>query len=283
MDNSLSKIKIMPPSFLKHILLISQFELKRLFLTHKGLLCLLTFAVVWFLILYYPIRLSANVLVQSQRSIDVSRFFEFFGFDSLLSWGIAEFGVYWHFALVIFPTLTIIIAADQTCSDRQRGTLRFLALRTTRNRLFFGRLSGMLLIQTLLMLATLLSTLALVVYRDINLLSSGFNSVLAIMTNLFVVILPFTAMMAALSAALKSSRQTTVWAVLILSFMSGVISIFSRHLSFLGYLKLLIPGYQLTQLGQLAKWDALQLAYIPILQTIVLLAIGRWILSRQAL
>jgi hypothetical protein len=273
----------MPPSFLKHITLISQFELERLFATRKGLLSLLTFAVVWFLILYYPIRFASNVIAQSHRSFDIAKVFEFFGFESLLSWHIVELGVYWHFALIIFPTLSVLIAADQTCSDRQRGTLRFLALRTSKDRLFFGRFSGIMLIQAILILATLLSTLALVVYRDIALLTPALNSAFAIMVNLLVIILPFTAMMAALSAALKSPRQTTIWAILILSFLSGVISLFSRHLVFLNYLKLLIPGNQLTQLGQLAQWDTLQLAYIPLLQTIVFLAAGRWVMSRQAI
>ncbi len=273
----------MTPGFLNHVFLISQFELKRLFSTRKGLLYLLTFAVVWYLILYYPIRLASNILSQTQDSAHFSRFFEFIGFGSILNWQIPEFAVFWHFALIIFPTLTILIAADQTCSDRERGTLRILTLRTSRNSLFFGRFTGIMLIQAILILATLLSTLALVVYRDATLLSAGLNDLLAILVNLLLVVLPFTAMMAALSAALKSSRQTTVWAVLILSFLSGIIGLLSFQLPVIEYLKVLIPGFQMPELSNLAQWEALQLAYIPLLQSIVLLAAGRWIISRQAL
>ena len=90
-------------------------------------------------------------------------------------------------------------------------------------------------------------------------------------------------MMAALSATLKSSRQTTVWAILILSFLSGIIGLLSFQLPALEYLKVLIPGFQMPELSNLAQWEALQLAYIPLLQSIVLLAAGRWIMSRQAL
>jgi len=274
---------MMAPGFLNHISLISQFELKRLFTTPKGLLYLLTFALVWLLILYYPIRFASKFLTEGQRSFDVFKIFEFFGFDSLLLWQIPEFGVFWYFALLIFPTLSLVIAADQTCSDRERGTLRILTLRTTRDRLLFGRFSGIMLIQGILILVTLLSTLVMVVYRDPTLVSSALNSSLAIIVNLLIAVLPFTAMMTALSAALKSSRQATVWAILILSVLSGVIGLLSHQLPFLNYLKLLIPGYQLPALGHLAQWDSLQIAYIPILQTIVLLAVGRWIMSRQAL
>ncbi len=273
----------MSPSFLNHILLISQFELKRLFSTRKGLLYLLTFAVVWYLILYYPIRLASNILSQTQGSVQLSRLFDFISFGSILNWQIPEFAVFWHFALIIFPTLTILIAADQICSDRERGTLRIITMRTSRNSLFFGRFVGIMLIQAVLILATLLSTLTLVVYRDATLLSAGINDVLAISVNLILVVLPFTAMMAALSAALKSSRQTTVWAVLILSFLSGIIGLLSFQLPVLEYLKVLIPGFQMPELSNLAQWEALQLAYIPLLQSIVLLAAGRWIMSRQAL
>ncbi len=273
----------MPTGFFRHISLISQFELKRLFTTPKGMLYLLTFGVVWFLVLYYPIRFASKVVSQGQRSVDVFKIFEFFGFDSLLVWQIPEFGVFWHFALLIFPTLSIFIAADQTCSDRERGTLRILTLRTSRDRLFFGRFAGILLIQLTLILATLFTTLILVAYRDPTLVTTGLNNILSITVNLLITVLPFTAMMAALSAALKSSRQVTVWAILILSFLSGLISILSIKLPILDYLKFLIPGYQLTELGRLAQWDSLQIAYIPIIQTLVLLAIGRWIMHRQAL
>ena len=273
----------MKPNFLNHLLLICQCELKRLFTTGKGLLYLITFALVWYFILFYPIRLAADMLWQGQYTAQGANFFELIGFGSLLNWQIPEFGVFWRFALVMFPLLCVIIAADQTCSDRERGTLRFLALRTSRESIFFGRFVGVMLIQAVLILATLLTTLILVIYRDANLLSTAFNSALAIAVNLILVLLPFTAMMAALSATVKSARQATVWAILIWSFLSGIISGLSYYLPGLDILKIMIPGYQVSELAQLSEWNTLELAYIPLLQAAVLLVIGRWIMARQIL
>jgi hypothetical protein len=264
-------------------LLVCLFELKRLFSTRKGLLYLVTFAVVWYFILIYPIRLAADVLGQGQYTAQGASFFEYIGFGSLLNWQIPEFGVFWRFALVMFPLLCVIIAADQTCSDRERGTLRFLALRTSRESIFFGRFAGVVVIQAVLILATLFTTLLLVIYRDANLLSTAFNSALAIAVNLILVLLPFTAMMAALSAMVKSARQATVWAILIWSFLSGIISGLSYYLPGLDILKMMIPGYQMAEQAQLSEWETMRLAYIPLLQTVVLLATGRWIMSRQTL
>jgi hypothetical protein len=58
----------MIPSFLKHISLICQFELKRFFATRKGLLYIITFAFIWYLILLYPIRFSSDFLSQQQNT-----------------------------------------------------------------------------------------------------------------------------------------------------------------------------------------------------------------------
>lgn len=273
----------MTPGLLSHLLLICQFELKRLFFSRKGFLYLTTFAVVWYFILIYPIRLAANLLEQGQYSTHGAGFFEFLGFGSLLNWQIPEFGVYWRFALVLFPSLCVMIAADQTCSDRQRGTLRFLALRVSRDGLFFGRFVSAMTAQAVLILATLLTTAALAIYRDSSLLAEAINSSAAISVNLLIVLLPFTAMMAALSVVVKSVRSVTVWAILIWTFLSWIITRIAAYLPILDDLKLLIPGYQLSALAQLSEWQTLQLAHIPLLQTVLLLGLGRWLMYRQTL
>ncbi len=237
----------MNPGFFNRLSLISQFELKRGFATRKGLLSLVTFAVVWYFILLYPLRFAAELLNQ-QKSL--TSFFDFLGFGSIQQWPIPEFGVFWHFALIIFPMLSITLAADQTCSDRERGTLRFIVLRSSRDSLFFGRFAGVMVIQALLISAAALST---------------------------------TAMMAALSANVKSARQATVWAILIWTFLAGIISVFADYLPALYFFKFLVPGYQLSDLAQLSGWQTLQLAYVPLLQSLILLALGRRIMARQAL
>ena len=269
--------------FLKQILLISVFELNRLFLTRKGHLYLLTFVLVWYFILFYPIRYAADLLAKEQTHAKGYGFFEFLGFGSLLHWRIPEFAVFWHFALLFFPLLCVFITADQTGSDRERGTLRFLGLRTSRDCIFFGRFTGMMLVQAILVCVVSSATLILVLYRNMNLFPVGLENLLAISLNLFLVLLPFTAMMAALSAKVDSARQCTVWAVLIWTLLSGIISGLSYYLPGLEFLKTMVPGFQLSELAQLAEWKTLQLAYIPLLQTCVLLIFGRWIMTRQTL
>jgi hypothetical protein len=273
----------MPTSFLKQLLLISQFELKRGFATRKGLLSLVTFGVVWYVILMYPLRFTADLLLQEKGLKQNFSFFDVIGFGSLQHWPIPEFGVYWQFALLIFPMLSVTIAADQTCSDRERGTLRFILLRCSRDSLFFGRFIGVMLIQAILVGATAFSTLVLVLYRDATLFSSALPNLLVLFVNLTLAVLPFTAMMAGLSAKVKSARQATLWAILIWTFLAGIISGFAYYLPALDFFKLLIPGYQLSDLAQLSEWQTLQLAYIPLLQSFVLLGLGRFAMARQAL
>lgn len=273
----------MQPGFFNHLLLISQFEIKRGFATRKGLLSLVTFAVIWYFILLYPLRFAAGLLVQENGLKQSFSLFDFIGFGSIQRWSIPEFDVFWHFALMIFPMLSITLAADQTCSDRERGTLRFIVLRSSRDRIFLGRFTGVMLIQALLIAAAAFSTLALVLTRDASLISSALPNLFALIVNLVVIVLPFTAMMAALSAQVKSARQASLWAILIWTFMAGIINGLAYYVPGLDFLKLLIPGYQLSELAQLSGWRTLQLAYIPFLQSLILLAFGRWIMARQAL
>ena len=272
----------MHPGFFNHLLLISQFELKRSFATRRGILSLLTFAVVWCVILLYPLRFAAELLVQEKGLTQYLSFFDFIGLGSLQQWPIPEFGVFWHFALLIFPMLSITLAADQTCSDCERGTLRFIVVRSSRDSVFFGRFAGILVIQALLISASALSTIALVLYRDAALFSSALPDLL-VTVNLILTVLPFTAMLAALSAKVKSARQATVWAILIWTFLAGIIGGFAYYLPTLTFLKLLVPGYQLSDLAELSGWQTQQLAYVPLLQSLILLALGRWIMARQAL
>ncbi|MGZ5008669.1 MAG: ABC transporter permease subunit [Methylobacter sp.] len=273
----------MQPGFFNHLLLIGLFELKRAFATRKGLLSLLAFAVVWYFILLYPLRFAAELVAQEKGLKPDFGFFDFIGFGSIQNWAIPEFGVFWHLALIIFPMLSITLAADQTSSDRERGTLRFIVMRSSRDRIFFGRFAGVMVIQALLITATAFSTFALALYRDATLLSPALPDLLVLIVNLMLVVLPFTALMATLSAQVKSARQATVWAILIWTFLAGIINGFAYYLPALAFLKLLIPGYQLAELTRLSGWQTLQLAYIPLLQSLMLLAFGRWVMARQAL
>ncbi len=264
------------------LLLITQFELQRLFTTKKGLLYLITFAVVWLLILFYPIRIAADFFSQTNPAHG-NLFFEFIGMESLINWQVAEFGVYWRVALFLFPMLSIMIAADQTSSDRERGTLRFLTLRTSRDSLFFGRFTAVMFIQLLMIVITLITTFFLSLYKDSSTIFLALNSMIAISVNLLIILLPFTALMAALSATFNSARQSTMWAILILIFSAGIINLLSSYLPPLDIMKIFVPGYYSDELAHLAEWEPIQLAYVSLLQTVIFLALGRWIMMRQSL
>jgi hypothetical protein len=108
----------MKPSFFNHLLLFCQFELNRSFATRKGLLSLVTFAVVWYFILLYPLRLAADLMAQEHGIFDHLCLLNFIGLDSIEHSAIPEFDVFWQLALIIFPVMSITLAADQTCSDR---------------------------------------------------------------------------------------------------------------------------------------------------------------------
>lgn len=214
----------MQPNFFNHLILISLFELKRSFSTQKGILSLLTFSIVWYFILLYPIRFAAELLLQEKELQAEFSLFDLIGFGSIQHWPIPEFGVFWHFALMIFPMLNILLAADQTCSDRKRGTLRFIVTRISRDRVFFGRFIGTMLIQALWISAVTFSTFILVLIRDTSLISSAFHCLYILIINLIIISLPFTAMMAALSAKVNTARQAILWAVLIWMFQAGIIN-----------------------------------------------------------
>jgi hypothetical protein len=275
--------KTMQPGFFNHLLLFCQFEINRSFTTRKGLLSLVTFAVIWYFILLYPLRFAADLVVQEHGLNQNFGFFDFIGLGSTQHWSIPEFDVFWQLALIIFPMLSITLAADQTCSDREHGTLRFIVMRSSRDRVFFGRFTGVMLIQAFLISAAAFSTMTLVLSRDVSLFTAAVSDLFALIVNLVIIVLPFTAMMSALSVQVKSARQATLWAILIWTFMTGIISGLAYYVPGLDFLKLLIPGYQFSEVTQLAGWKALQLAYIPLLQGLVLLTIGRYIMARQAL
>lgn len=272
----------MPPNFFKPLLLIIEFELTRAFMTTRGLISLLAFAMVWGFILMYPLSFTANLLESEKHFSHGFSVFDLIGFGGLQHWSIAEIDVLWQFNLVLFPSMSIMLAADQTCSDRMRGTLRFILQHASRDSVFFGRFLGVMLIQAGFILLAALSTFGIILARDLGLWSQALPELGLVFINVLFVILPFSALMATLSVWVKSARQATVWAVLIWMFMSGVVNGLAHYLPMLDALKLLIPGYQLTQLAQLAKLPTLQLAYIPLLQTMVLLNLGRWLFMRQA-
>ena len=250
-------------------------------MTRRGLLSLLAFALVWFLILRYAIYGAAQFFMVDAPGGLIVSFFNSTIINNLMSWQVPELAVFWAINLYFLPIFCIALTADQTASDRARGTLRLIHLRATRDGIFFGRFIGQILILFMLILLALLTTVALVLLRDATLILPALQLSLILTVNLILVLLPYTALMAWVSSMARSARQATLYAIIIwivFSLFTGWLS--SRYPGLWGLDKVL-PGAQIPSLLQLSGWNTLSLSYIPIIQTIVLLGLGRLMMQRS--
>lgn len=272
-----------PPSTLTSIGIIARFELVRLFQTTRGLLSIAAFAIVWYFIFKELIYRAAQWVSVPGFRESMSDMFGQIGLANLLQWPVAEFVMFWLFALLLFPILTVMITADQTSSDRSRGTLRFLTLRATRDSIFFGRFLGQLIIQCLLIGGLLLATFAMAMWNNSDNFSFALTSAIIMGTNLLIVVLPFTAMMAFFSASVRSSRLAVIVAIICWGFSLGLINYLAMKIPPFGVLINILPGTQLPDLIQANDWATLKHAWLPLLQTLGFLLLGRTIVQRSSL
>jgi len=183
--------------------------------------------------------------------------------------------------LYLLPIFCVVLTADQTASDRARGTLRVLHLRASRDAIFFGRFVGQLLVLFFLIVIALATTLALVMMRDSSQLLPSLHLSVIVLVNLMLVLLPYTALMAWVSSMARSARQATTYAVIIWIICSILTGWLSRQFPELWGLDMVLPGSQITSLLKLSGWSTLSLALIPIIQTAILLFLGRMIMQRS--
>jgi hypothetical protein len=140
-----------------------------------------------------------------------------------------------------------------------------------------------MLIQMVLILATTASALIAAVMHDDSVMAAGLVSSGIIVANLFMVLIPITAMMSLLSLTVKSTRQVTVLATLIWVLASAIIQGISHYFPFFEIFDLIIPGRQLSELANLPQTETFSLAYVPLLQGIILLFAGRLLMQRTSL
>ena len=266
---------------MRTIVLIAWYELYRLFLTKRGLLSLLSFGLVWFLILRYAIYGAAQFFQVDNVGGMIASLFESGIINNLMSWQVPELAMFWVVMLYLLPIFCVMLTADQTASDRARGTLRVLHLRASRDGIFFGRFIGQMLILLFLTVIALATTLALVMMRDSSQLLPALRLSAIVLVNLMLVLLPYTALMAWVSSMARSARQATTYAVIIWIVCSIVTGWLSRQFPELWILDMVLPGSQVTSLLYLSGWNTLSLALIPIVQTVILLFCGRMIMQRS--
>jgi ABC-type transport system involved in multi-copper enzyme maturation permease subunit len=274
---------IQTPSSLSSIGIIAKFELVRLFQTPRGLMSIAAFAIVWYFILKEAVHPGAQFVSMPFVKEPMTEVLPQLGLSNLLEWPVVEFVVFWLFALFLFPMFTVMITADQTSSDRSRGTLRFLTLRTSRDSIFFGRFIGQLIIQALLIIGVMTATLAMSVWNNADNFAPGLNSALIMGVNLLIVVLPFTAMMAFFSALVKSSRLAIILAIIACGATSGLVGYLIYKMPSLNFLTYIIPGNQLFELVQSNDWETLNHSLVPFAQAAVFLFLGRTVVARSSL
>lgn len=268
---------------LRHIRLYAGFELDRLWLTRRGLMTLAATAVLWFFLLRYAIAPASELLASASFQQMFRDAFGAVGLSQLFVWPAAELAIYWMLSLMLLPLLCMFFTANQLCNDLERGTLRLLALRSSRLSIVLGRFSGQMLVQSCLILLSLTATLSLAAWRESGLTLAMLNAAAVIVVNLLLVLLPFTALMSCFSAIVRSSRLAVSLAIVSLglafSLLSTFVFYFPDFLFLLGY----FPGTQVMHLLPLQGWQTLQHALLPLLQTLILLSCATLLLKRKAL
>ena len=267
---------------MRSVWLISQFELTRLFLTKRGAVLLAAFAIVWFLILKYPVSYSVGILANESFGENITVFSSQLNLDYLLQWAYSEVAVYWLFAIFIFPFIAVLMTSDQTASDATRGTIRFLLLRTSRNQLLFGRFIGQLIIISILIALTMFAAFTMGVWREPSSALAAIPQLLLVASNLVLVCLPFIALMALFNSWIQSSKLSVVFTIILLPIVTGIISWLSGHISVLEHLLMAIPGVQLTDTVQMASFHYSSIV-IPLVQTAAYLGLAQFVLTRKAL
>ena len=266
---------------IRNLFIISGLELQRAFTTRRGITVMIAFALIWMLILRYIIAGAATWLADGSGGRLIGSVFNSRLINSLLNWQVAEFSAFWVIALYLFPMLCLTLAADQTASDRARGTLRLLSLHTTRGSIFFGRFMGLMITQALLLALAILATFALAVFRDPALITPALQTAAMVFVNLILLIAAYTAAMALISLFTESARQATTWAIILWIAIGLGIYWLAKYFPEADLLKWILPGAHIKALLHHNNWQSMQLALIPLLQTTALLLIGYVVMKRR--
>ena len=262
---------------------IARFELVRLLGSRRGWASLIAFVLVWAMLLYYVIFRASRLLAQDGGSGFAGALLQYLGMDQLTDWRVPELAVYWLLGLMLLPFFCITLTADQTASDRSRGTMRLLTLRATRLQIFFGRYLGQILLLLGFVGLSLLSTLPVTIYRDAGAVDDWLALALPVLLNLLIVLLPYVALMAVVSVLAKSARQATIYAIIIWIIAWFLLRYLLAYFPAATFLEWVMPGSQIKYLLRSVGWQAIQFVQIPLIQTVVLLIIGYLAMLRRDL
>ncbi len=261
---------------------LARFELVRMFLTKRGGIAIAAFATAWLFILYYAIS-TADELISSDLFVTIAyQVFSGASMRELLSWPVPELSVFWVVAVYSFPLFALVATSDQTCADRSRGTLRFIALRSTRTEILFGRFLGQVLILAVLIACTLIATVLMASYRDASLFFVGLVKSLNLFHNILIAVMPFIALMAFFNSFIRSARLAIIVSFLFFGLIPLGIAFLEYKLGLNTYLTYLIPGVQLSDVIN-QKNVFLSSYIIPLAQVCGYLLVGNIIMKRSSL
>jgi ABC-type transport system involved in multi-copper enzyme maturation permease subunit len=265
------------------LITLARAEIEKLVGSRRGMLSLLAFVLVWLLVLRYAIAPAAKMLGTGDDDGLVEFLLSQLGLEALTSWPALQLAIYWVIGLYMLPLFAVVTAADQMASDRSRGTLRYLVMRASRLELFFGRFLGHAFIQLLMVLITLASVLVFIAIDTPDRLPDSLSRSLMVVLNLWLVLLPYVALMAWVSVIARSPRQATTLAIIIWIVVSLLIGWVQAKYGPMQWLDWTLPGSQVSALLRLSDWKTLDLALIPVLHTLVLLGIGAVTMARRDL
>lgn len=268
---------------LKRIAILAQDEPLRLLSTRRGLVSLIGFLLIWVALLNYVIFPAADIFNNARDSGLLEFLLPRLNMQAWDQWPTAEMAVYWVLSLYLLPFLSLLTSADQTATDRTRGTLRFLVMRCSRLEIFAGRFLGQCVILTLVILTTLATVLAATLVNSPDQLPDSLALSPMVFFNLLLLIMPYVALMALVSVMAKSARQATMFAIIIWLAVSMLVAYVQASYGPYALLDWVLPGSQVRQLMVLSDWQTLALAPIPIVHTIVLLAVGGFLMRRRDL
>mgnify|MGYP000243955926 CR=1 FL=1 len=270
-------------SFQRQAWLIAEQELQTSFASKRGLFVSIVFIAIWTLLLFYPIQFSAEAMHSPDNASLMISLLSVVGLEPLKNWQLAEFAIYWVVALYLFPASSILMAADQMISERNRGGLRFLTLRCSRGQIFFGRFMGHLLIQSILLATTVLITYLLLLINNPETWLDGIKIMPLLLLNLVLVICPFIALMSLLSVLMTSVRMASLVAIIALSLGGFLVNYLASYLPVLSVFNYWIPGSQVAQMAQSTPSIALLSLWSPMMQTVGFLLLGYGLFKRQAI
>ena len=281
MNTALSPQAISPSSSPRQVLLIARVELDRLLSQTKGLLTLAAYVLLWLLLLLFIVRDAVSIMQQPQAHEMVLELFGQGTVANLFNWPVAEYAVFWCFAIMLQPLFAILLSAGQFADDIQRGTFRFLSLHCSRGALFLGRFVGALLVMALLNAATVVATLIMAVMRDGSLLGNALASGVLMWLVLMALLLPYIALMSLLSVLSHSRKQAIIYATLYFTLMSMLIWSADWVFAPLHYLSYLLPGAFADALYGVTPSGALALLGLPLAQCVLVLAVGFFAFKRS--